>query len=660
MEESLLRTNFVGRDGFIWWIGQIPPVDAWIDQANGKGWGNRYKVRIMGYHPYNTNELSDEDLPWAGVILPPGNTGSAGVSKSVKFQPGDTVIGFFMDGENGQIPMIFGCFGNSQYAAKDGEPIPFGSFTGYTDKIKKPAASVVKADESNEPNAVSKQSPRHLSPADAKSVDKDNPAAYSASEGAVVKLPTDEVESIEKISTAIENFSFFLKNVRAQFDAGLDYVKEWVDREIGQRVRQIKDIASGLVGGMVNSLFERLVPILKKGLEMLYKSVYATVLAATGNPVIAHLAGVAAQKAMAAPIKIMQDLVPCIVNSVLDKVGDLVKGVLTAISDNVLNFVECVADQSVGSILNGVIGFIDGALGPAIGGIQKIIQFFKGFSIDGLLRDGISSLVGMIGLASCGKNKEKFPGPKKYRIGQGPIDQAIPDLSAIMKNANIAKAQGAIDGVNDIMGAFDIFSDTIKDPKRLVGNVGSCFAGIPTVCNPPQIKIFGGGGSGASAIPILGNLSGETGSLINVKITNPGSGYTFPPFVEVVDNCKQGYGAICRATIKNGQVDRIYVESEGENYPVDEVRPQVVTNIDVIDPGIGYQKGDVAVDDQGNEYNTEVYLGSIVKVTPINIKDTTDLPILSVRTRTGSGARLLPTLGDRPDREVQRVIDCVT
>ena len=74
----------------------------------------------MGYHPYNTNELPDEDLPWAGVILPPGNTGSAGVSKSVKFQPGDTVIGFFLDGENAQIPMIFGCY-NSQYAVKDGE-----------------------------------------------------------------------------------------------------------------------------------------------------------------------------------------------------------------------------------------------------------------------------------------------------------------------------------------------------------------------------------------------------------------------------------------------------------------------------------------------------------------------------------------------------------
>ena len=39
MEESLLRTNFLGRDGFIWWIGQIPPVDSWISQANGEGWG---------------------------------------------------------------------------------------------------------------------------------------------------------------------------------------------------------------------------------------------------------------------------------------------------------------------------------------------------------------------------------------------------------------------------------------------------------------------------------------------------------------------------------------------------------------------------------------------------------------------------------------------
>ena len=72
MEDILIKNNFIGRDGFVWWIGQIAPDAAQIDQISGTGWGNRHKVRIMGYHPYSTAELKDEDLPWAQVMLPPG------------------------------------------------------------------------------------------------------------------------------------------------------------------------------------------------------------------------------------------------------------------------------------------------------------------------------------------------------------------------------------------------------------------------------------------------------------------------------------------------------------------------------------------------------------------------------------------------------------
>ena len=63
------KTNFVGKDGFVWWVGQIPDQESWQTQIDeGKGsWGIRYKVRIMGYHPYDTGILSDEDLPWAQV-----------------------------------------------------------------------------------------------------------------------------------------------------------------------------------------------------------------------------------------------------------------------------------------------------------------------------------------------------------------------------------------------------------------------------------------------------------------------------------------------------------------------------------------------------------------------------------------------------------------
>ena len=105
------KSQFLGRDGFRWWVGQIPPIAAQEDQtAKGEGIGNRYKVRIMGYHPFN-EDIPNEDLPYAQVLLPvTSGSGGAGFSQSVKLQQGDTVFGFFLDGDNAQIPLIIGHF----------------------------------------------------------------------------------------------------------------------------------------------------------------------------------------------------------------------------------------------------------------------------------------------------------------------------------------------------------------------------------------------------------------------------------------------------------------------------------------------------------------------------------------------------------------------
>ena len=679
MEDSLLKTNFIGRDGFRWWIGQIPPIEAWEGQATGSGWGNRYKVRIMGYHPYSTAELSDEDLPWAGVLLPPGvGTGSANVSKTIRFNPGDTVIGFFLDGDNGQIPMIMGSFGNSYYAAavKDkGEKGPFGSFTGRTQYMKKASKSVLRANEANDANAGSQRSPQPLSPADASQ--KANNANYSASSGTTIPLPVGESGSkktINKIKAAIESFVTFLKNLRAAFNDSIQYAKDWIKQEIDIRAEQITELVSGMVSGMVNSLYERLIPILAQGLNMLYADVFAKVLAATLNPAAAHLAGVAAQVAMAKPVKILQDLIPCIVNQIVGKLTGFVADILKSVADNVLNFVQCVGDQVIGALFNGIVGQIVDGMASALDGISKILQFFEDFSVENLIRNSIDALLGLVGLASCNKKnkKDKF-GAEKYKIGYGPVYQSEPDLSKIVENANTAQAISAaaraaefpLDAASDLMGAFDLFTGAIADPN-MVTDLGSCFGGIPTICSPPTVNIFGGGGTGAEAIPLFGLVVGEagqqTGSIIGIKVTNPGNGYTFPPFVEVVDNCNQGYGAIARATIQNGQVNNIYVVSEGENYPVDEVTPYTVSDVTVIDPGSGYEDGDTVTDDLGNTYKPQIFQGSIIKVTPINIKDITDIPRLTVQSNTGSGAILAANLDTRPDfqGEVQQVIDCIT
>ena len=95
MDNTSFKANFIGKDGFVWWVGQVADQKAWqsnIDEKKGC-WGIRYKVRIMGYHPYD-NSLSDEDLPWAQVLCPPGNSGSAGRMETIKLAQGDTVVDY--------------------------------------------------------------------------------------------------------------------------------------------------------------------------------------------------------------------------------------------------------------------------------------------------------------------------------------------------------------------------------------------------------------------------------------------------------------------------------------------------------------------------------------------------------------------------------------
>ena len=89
IEETLVKSNFVGRDGFRWWIGQVAPEEAQGEQINGGGWGNRIKVRIMGYHPGNQIELPDEELPWCQIMLGgTDGTGGANRSRTTRISPG--------------------------------------------------------------------------------------------------------------------------------------------------------------------------------------------------------------------------------------------------------------------------------------------------------------------------------------------------------------------------------------------------------------------------------------------------------------------------------------------------------------------------------------------------------------------------------------------
>ena len=88
--------EFIGKNGFVWWIGVIE------DRGDLLRMG-RCRVRIFGWHTNDVSLLPTQDLPWAQPVQPMtgGNTFSTA-------KVGDWVLGFFLDGDNAQFPMMLG------------------------------------------------------------------------------------------------------------------------------------------------------------------------------------------------------------------------------------------------------------------------------------------------------------------------------------------------------------------------------------------------------------------------------------------------------------------------------------------------------------------------------------------------------------------------
>ena len=152
--------------------------------------------------------------------------------------------------------------------------------------------------------------------------------------------------------------------------------------------------------------------------------------------------------------------------------------------------------------------------------------------------------------------------------------------------------------------------------------------------------------------------------------------YTSAPFVEIVDTCNQGYGAVATAVVDYDptsptyqQVTDIFIVNGGENYPVtDTDESYTIDHVVVVNPGEGYTNNDIVTDNQGNEY--DMFLdenGKILNVIPPNpeinnVEEIKDFPELNISSNTGFGAILSPILTPRPSYqgEIKQVIDCIT
>ena len=90
--------NTIGKGGFDWWIGEVEDTNDPLKMG-------RCKVRVFGRHTDNQTQLPTKSLPWATLTHSPNNSHAVGTPLE-----GDWVLGFFSDGEAGQMPIVLSVF----------------------------------------------------------------------------------------------------------------------------------------------------------------------------------------------------------------------------------------------------------------------------------------------------------------------------------------------------------------------------------------------------------------------------------------------------------------------------------------------------------------------------------------------------------------------
>ena len=633
LEESLLgNSQFLGRDGFRWWIGQVAPRESQKDQVDeGEGWGSRYKVRIMGYHPF-TDDLEDVDLPWAMCMLPTtSGSGAANYSTSTMLQQGDVVFGFFLDGDEGQVPCILGHFGQAGGVNNSGEfGGKFEPGTGFTGNIKiNPKTEVV--EETGKPDTTNEQNK------------KSNTTNSSGTKGVNVDQSgagKKEIVADTCTPSAISRMALQLETM-AQRIEDLQMTGSKLEAEINAVGEAVETQANGFVGSMFQGLYNHLEPQLQAGLDKIYTDKFSEVVAQTGDSpqsyALGHAAGVASQVGEVVNIKNAENALACVANKVVEGLRGTVSDMLKDLLASGLGIAGCVTANFVSKFLNNIIDDISGAMAGPLSGLSNLLP--GGLDVAEFLRSSAFLLEDFSGFLDCGQtNKDKCPTAKKYEVGGSVMEKGADPYnyitSQMQKTAKpggglgsaVGGALGGLGSAIDSVTGFEFgsltpdfgnlipkgISDTLGAPGRVAGLIedlsagGSCVGGKKD-CGDAKLQIFGGGGIGAIGNVVVGGIvenSGlggiaegvtRTASIIGVDMKIPGVGYKTPPAISFSDKCGVGFGAHGHAVLDdNGGIAAIVMDSVGEGYPVVTDPPENVgvTTVIVEDPGRGYVPGD--------------------------------------------------------------------
>lgn len=96
-----MTTRSVGEEGFRWFIGIIEDVNDPLELG-------RVRIRVINEHNEN---IQTDQIPWAQMMVPGTSASKDGIGVApVGAEVGSLAVGFFIDGNEKQFPMILGTF----------------------------------------------------------------------------------------------------------------------------------------------------------------------------------------------------------------------------------------------------------------------------------------------------------------------------------------------------------------------------------------------------------------------------------------------------------------------------------------------------------------------------------------------------------------------
>ncbi len=603
-------TNFWGKDPMQWWIGQVtdPDKGKWGDclekkqAANGEDINSfRCRVRIVGYHDC-ADDLPDEDLPLAHILLPPNTATTGGCGETVQYQGGEVVVGFFMDGEDAQQPVIFGTLFKQPFVADELTTSEFNAKKQTCFKPYTPPKVVQTAGKQQQHQAS--PWPRSFTPGEvAKTIAQKQKEAST-------NIVTDafspcEDNEISKISNAIKDFTRKLETLQE-----LNEASTYVDPIYGGIVdiqSEVK-LATGRIHNSMTKLIRRGRSwLIQDTLDKLDKTMEGSV--DKFNQVVLGQATNA-----------LTSVIFCNIEKIQDSLVDYLSKSLENMIGQVLDVPICGIENFMSDMFGQINNLLDSSLGSMFGQLNNI----QGGGI-ALPSKTFSKAIKFANIITNVLDCDKVncpPEPTSFSSKNG-VSKSIEDAFE-----NIIDKAGLNSKLTPLLDTIDNAIDA--SPTR-----PDCSTNV-LKCGPPRVDFLGSSGQGATGSAIVNAL----GNIIGVAINGTGFGFKEPPLLSFFDSCDKGSAA--GGYPQMGRVSPLtYNQSDSDNGLIPD----------------GFNIGDIQRDSNGNPIYVSDPNGSELGVVGVVITNSGEgyLPNTTETDIDGNVKELIPDPNANYDGEVSYV-----